>query len=284
MTPPAEPANTDRHTGAATPPPPAPAEGQGWLCERCGYGLAGTPIDRPCPECGLPAAASSPEQTRPGTAWQRDPGALTCLVAMRNVLSAPRRTFRAMRVPAPGTGRGLIWLSIALTGAPVSLGWMVTRLVLPQIDAEGVIVRALGQPAWGPAVWWCLLLASVAAMAGFMRLLIFIEETGIRFFGRQRGWRITRDVARGVCGHAALGWVAGAWAGLLAMVLWEWGLRLEHRVRWSDLLSESVFRAPERALILGVGLLAGMVLFELLVYLGVRQCRYANPRGAASRS
>ena len=49
--------------------------------------------------------------------------------------------------------------------------------------------------------------------------LTTLETLGLRTFGRQRGWRVTRNVAWTVCAHASFGWVAGGLLGMLTHAL-----------------------------------------------------------------
>lgn len=89
-------------------------------------------------------------------------------------------------------------------------------------------------------------------------VLTQIEWLGIRLIGRQRQWRITKDVAASVCAHASIGWIG---AGVLGVLGFQAGLLAD----W------------ERAIAFGlIGVGAGLLVFETCVYLGIRACRFAN--------
>lgn len=120
-----------------------------------------------------------------------------------------------------------------------------------------------------------VLAVGIPAFTLLLRLLTMIEDRGIRFFGKQRGWRITREVSGAVCAHASIGWVIGGILVFTALSLnfgqtWGSGAGLIRRVTG---LMYYVQWVPVAAL----GFFAGMLVFEILVYVGVRECRFANP-------
>lgn len=104
-------------------------------------------------------------------------------------------------------------------------------------------------------------------------LLTLVERRGIRFFGTRRGWRITPDVAYCVCAHASVGWLmAGVWSFLGVLVAETAAAVLfTHEL---GILRGPVVLAPFWLPVLGF--MAGMLLFESLVYLGMRRCKFAN--------
>nr|HRJ50216.1 hypothetical protein [Phycisphaerales bacterium] len=117
-----------------------------------------------------------------------------------------------------------------------------------------------------------------------LRGLTWIEHHGIRFMAARRGWRLTTDAAAQVCAHASIGWVIGPAA-------MTWLLSESRFDRWSAAFPDWWKIEPlgviplgaqsDRFAGLGLSLLAGMILFEVLVYAGVRRCRWANPPGSA---
>jgi hypothetical protein len=108
--------------------------------------------------------------------------------------------------------------------------------------------------------------------------LTWVEVGGIRFWGRVHGFRVTRGVAWSICGHASVGWLVG---GCLAAVGWVVGQAIsetDYRVFGSG---RFVALAPVAApVLIAVGGIAGLLLFETLTYLGVRRMRFANAPGA----
>lgn len=115
-----------------------------------------------------------------------------------------------------------------------------------------------------------------------MLTLTWIEQRGIRFFAAKRGWRLTRDASWQVCAHASVGWILASGLALLGMASLYAILLVTHRAPTSTITlkpyvnytinSSSVIYA----IIIGSGFFVGLLVFECLVYLGVRSCRYAN--------
>jgi hypothetical protein len=94
------------------------------------------------------------------------------------------------------------------------------------------------------------------------------------FFGRRRGWRVTPTVAWAVCGHASVGWVVAGC--LVAAGLHAASLAARGRPAGPALLARDIVIAWAPL----AGFFAGMLVFETLVYLGVRRLRFANAAGA----
>lgn len=107
-------------------------------------------------------------------------------------------------------------------------------------------------------------------------ILTWIEHRGIRFFGARRGWRVTPAVATVVCAHASVGWLVGSLLLLLTFAS-EPMLRI---------IGGPVTIDGGRMVLgsFGAGaLFAGLMWFEILVFLGARRCRFANPPGAEGK-
>lgn len=229
------------------------------LCERCGYdlgGLGGEARGGACPECGLAVSESLPTK-RTGTAWQRDPGPLGWFLVNGSVLLHPLGVWRIVQ-PAVGNSIGLAWQNALAAGMLAGAAMMIPGAgAQPPADIVYAVVFAL-------------------VMALVILLLTGVEYVGIRFFGRRRGWRVTRGVAAAVCGHASVGWLA---SGVGVGVGWHAGLAigggvpavLIGRVSWSMLLPI-------------VGFMAGLVAFEVLVYAGFTRMRFANDPAAGGQS
>ena len=120
---------------------------------------------------------------------------------------------------------------------------------------------------------------SAVTLAGFglawltLDILTKIESAGIRLYGRVHNRRITPTVALSLTSHATIGWVVG---GVLIATGFAVGLGLYEIAmhRNVDPFRGVMMLAPIWMPVLGgmVGLLA----FEMIVYLGVRGCRFAN--------
>ncbi|MFG0292896.1 MAG: hypothetical protein ACF8MJ_07055 [Phycisphaerales bacterium JB050] len=212
------------------------------LCESCGYDLTGSTPEGVCGECGEPVAASLPG-CRTGSPWQIGGGPVSLARTILAVLTEPRSIWARLQMVMPGSF-GLLVANAALAG--IVYGVSVNALVAMPPFAIGVCVLSL------------------------------VEYFGLRFFGKRHGWRVSPAVAMTVVGHAGVAWlVAGCLAGI---GFWLGGafsggievpsfLRMlagRGMIEWEHLLPV-------------VGFLAGMLVFEVLVYIGVRRCRFANP-------
>ncbi len=239
------------------------------LCESCGYILDGLPHapdshlpappapDAVCPECGTPVRESLPGSSRPGSPWQQDPRWRTLGQTAVETLLRPSRMFRIMSI---GNAADIFTLA-SRYGAIAS-----TLMAFAGFYVMGFRFWPIGniQRMW-------LLLFGCFSMASMMVLafLVWVEFCGIRFFGRQRGWRITRRVAAAVCAHACVGWVLGAF-GMVAV-------SLVYTSNWAVSASPVArLLVTWRPLMLVLPFFAGLLTFETLVYIGVRRCRYAN--------
>lgn len=235
------------------------------LCEGCGYEL-GEYGDGVCPECGRERALSDPAR-RVGSPWQRGEGVVGGVVGAIStvwlVLRGGGSLFELVRVdrwrgallvPVYGGMAGLVvWFGIALSSMGGEFRSWVT---LVGMVVEGVLI------------------------CGGLSL---VEYVGLRMIGRRHGYRIGHRVAGVVVGHASAGWVGG---GIVAAVGWNVGLLLPSTVR-QGVYSSGVWdlgvlsylyptlRYPEYLMVL-LGLLVGLLWFEVLAYLGIRRCRWAN--------
>lgn len=134
------------------------------------------------------------------------------------------------------------------------------------LSRDIILVGVDGQPGldtWANAAGMIAVFWFISTLIGSITiwLLTAIEAFGIAHFGRRRGWRTDRVLARTICAHAGVMWVfAGVLGGLgLAIDQFYFGW-----IPWGMV----------------TGLLLGMLLFETWVYLGFRAMRYANPPGA----
>ena len=236
------------------------------LCERCGYPLhdpadgAARPVQAAstaasCPECGLPIAASSPACRRLPT-WQLRPSPATLLATLAALVRSPRAFFRGLAFtggnnPARGFLLAMAMCSGVLAG--VNAFWLLDRL---------------------PVEAW---LIGMVATQGVLMLSV-IEMLGVAFFSRRRGWRVPlRHAERLVC-YASAAWIPTV--ALLSVFL-----DVLDRIDPQRLPRPSFVTADQATGILMLALFAlALCCFESVVYLGVRQARFANmpPPGAAS--
>lgn len=213
------------------------------LCEHCGYHLAGLASQEHCPECGLAISESLPVR-RVGTPWQRRPSAGAWLLTGLRTLRHPISAWSRMRIE---------W--------PRSVALLVLNALLAAALLSGAAVWRFGG---GPIA----VILSTALTAMGLLLLTLIEWFGVRFFSNRRDWRLTPEVGWTICGHASIGWIfAGPAVGLLAL-----GLKA------ASTLWPAAGRVPFFLIFAG-GLFTALMLFETLVYIGSRRCKFANRPG-----
>jgi rRNA maturation protein Nop10 len=236
------------------------------LCESCGYTLSGLPADGACPECGRAIASSAPS-ARPGSPWQTARTGRSWVRTNYLMLRRPGAVFDRLRVDRKHA-LPLLMVNLLLAGALLAAPWVGTLIGDPARNSR-------------TAEWvWRIVPMARSQLVGTVGVglallgLTAIEALGVRFFGRRRGWRITPDIAWQVCAHASVGWVVAAVLTLLSLIVWlnlsYFGLSgwVARRGTWADL---------SMALIPAAGFLAGMLVFEVLVYRGILRCKYANP-------
>ena len=229
----------------------SPYPGPDTLCEACGYSLKGLSPDGGCPECGLAIEASSPSH-RDGPTWHVHPGPRAAFEIATGVLLNPNGFFRRMRVDGTNvnarlfllmtvTGIGLIWFAMA------KLLFLLGGFVLPTALVEGMLIGSL------------------------LLVLSYIEALGVVYFSRRRGWRVPVKLAERVVCYSAIGWVPAvfvmAWVVLKVM---DGSLD-----RWMQSLLGAWEAWQSMALLVLIAAVA-MMGFEVLVWLGVRQVKYAN--------
>ncbi len=244
------------------------------LCEGCGYeirGLIQADASGACPECGRALAASMPGR-RPGSVWQAQPGMLALLATWWRVLRHPWASWddvtRADTREAVRRARRLRLLTngaAALT-AGYGLGTALIQGVYADGEFKGTLELAL-----------VLTLAWTGGLVVLFEVLCRVERTGMGLIGRQHGWRADAGVTRSVIAHAAIGWVVSA--ALLGLGFWLGRIfqAFVHRPRdWAIGRWWAVAGEAAPLLLPAAGFLIGLVLFEALVYVGVRRMRFVN--------
>lgn len=213
------------------------------LCERCGYDLAGLIREDACSECGRGVVESLPRE-RSG----RDGGGLFASWSL--AIASPVRGWD--RVGIGNFARS--WRTLMLTLVVVSLVPGLTLWVV-SIGRSSLVSD---------------LLIFFASFPVFF-VLTMVEELGIRFFGRRRGWRISKYVSTSVVAHASIAWsLSGVGVGVV------WGLYAFGHLRvWNVYGPISSY-----VLFIFLAFLPGLLWFETLVWIGMRKLRYANIPGS----
>ena len=237
------------------------------LCESCGYRIGGLPITGACPECGELISRSLPD-SRIGLPSQNKGG---WWATSFTILFEPRTGFRSVRID-PQSGffycRRTFLAAAAIVGLGISLASFATT-----DESLGPIRMSLGD-----VIVMALLMGGAAFVLTLpvLAVLTAIECWGIRLVGTRRGWRITPAVASTVCDFASVGWLIGSVVfaiGVCASVILLIVVPSSER-------TAAMFAAVISSGGAGVGLLT----FETLVYIGIRQCRFANPPTSHTRS
>lgn len=244
------------------------------LCEGCGYSIEGLPGDGVCPECAKPIVESVPG-SRVGSAWQQDPGLSSWAETIFALMRHPRRALRAVAIEPNHSGTfgntNVVWAGfvLALTFTlSVAFGWVFRdQPVLGMFAFSG---------SYGLGVLIDLGLLYIvcwSAASGLFWLLTKVEYLGIRTFGHVHHTRITPAVALAITSHATAGWMV---ASVLASVGFLVGLVLLHITMRT---SVGVLRGPMMLSPIWIPVILGflgMLVFEMIVYTGVRECRFAN--------
>jgi hypothetical protein len=151
-------------------------------------------------------------------------------------LARRRETFRELRLRVDGATRWLlvfylllatvvpvgmwVWFTMRHFGAGVAGSnafWWYTRTTTTPGGGLAADIYAFSVPrtVQGIAI-------GAVGLPAALFLLTWIETLGVRFFGKRRGWRVTRPIAWTVCSHAAIGWAIGGVAHACSpwVVMW----------------------------------------------------------------
>lgn len=235
------------------------------LCERCGYVLEGLAREGNCPECGLEIAAAIGEARR-GSPWQRQPNLRGWASTHLEALRRPVRLMKSIMIETEVSRWFGAWTILAASALPAITTWLGGIVHVATDDSPR-------RTELDKVVWFVMAFVGIivtwVAFSALLELLTWIEMTGIRAFSRVNSRRITRTVATAICSHACVGWSVGA----LAVV----GTRLMMPAVSEARLGSN--RVQITVLVACVAaFMVGLLTFEILVYIGVRTCRFANRR------
>jgi hypothetical protein len=173
------------------------------------------------------------------------------------VFRHPKQTYRRMRItPSNRLPRLFMLVSAVLSAALFALA--VTAR--PPQERSSVVV-----------------LVGTGAVFLAVYVLSYIEVLGMAWVCRRRGWRMPIRVAERVAGYATVGWLPSALAmGVAVNLAGSDALR----EAWRAVGGSRVFAVEAAWVFLFLLGVAGMLVFETLVWIGVRQVKYANTRPA----
>lgn len=230
------------------------------LCERCGYVIEGLDAEGACPECGKPIAESLPER-RTGTLWQRDEGNSLRLLGRSwwRTLRSPLKTLDELQAERQRSRRLLVFTLLAVC---VTVGMLLGFNLYVWND----IYTVLHAGALGLAAMLVLLLP-------VLYVLTKIEQFGLWFFARRRGWRVDNVLAGSICAHGSVGWLIGSTA---CSTFLTFAIVASYQV-WYIEIGPLRVDGPKIFLWLAfLSVIVGLIVFEGFTYIGLRRCKFAN--------
>lgn len=173
------------------------------------------------------------------------------------LLLKPRRAFRALPVHRTNRVPEQVLIQSSLIA-----GLLVSTILF--VGATFVVV-----PRYHRIPIQSALLVFVVTTL-LVNLLTWIEMMGVTAFSRRRGWRVPFPLAMRVCCLASVGWLPGAvLAGAGIWMIQAYGVGRP----WFD----SLFGLVRVGWLCYAGLFVlAFLWFETLVWIGVRQVRFAN--------
>lgn len=259
------------------------------LCEQCGYVVEGLDERGACPECGKPIAESVPER-RTGVPIEPDAdGKVNWWRAAWAVLWRPGETFERVRIDQAASRRFrhradlAVFLSLASLDFVVHVFWSGWVVFIDRTQGvDGVFMFMMSIPRT---------LACSCMVAGLPCVLLwsirFIERRGLRLIARGHGWRIDHRRASVVVDYAAAGWYIGLTLPIVLVVsvrmLWPLYMPMLYSAGpgLGPWLASLHYIGPgwypfASLLLASPALIVPLFLFELLCYIGIRRCKFAN--------
>ena len=248
------------------------------LCERCGYVIEGLDERGACPECGKPIAESVPER-RTGVPIEPDAdGKVNWWRAAWAVLWRPGETFERVRIDAGASSAFRVnaqRFAAVLTAVCGSLAWFIIGFGRGWSDSPTAIGLLL---AFG-AAFVALVIACGSLLLKFVR---FAEQRGLRLIARGHGWRLDESRSTTIVNFATIGWAIGLIVPLSVLVFAS--LNRVEAAAWNRherAIVDYLLWTPERLGAPGwtaalASLIVPLFLFELLCYIGIRRCKFAN--------
>ncbi len=230
------------------------------LCEQCGYPLRGLSADGACPECGKPIAESDPAR-RTGLPWQNERSVGMWLRTAAMIALRPKHGFQQLRIDrVASVGRAADRWHLVSYACLVGALWLLCFAL-----AGGL--TPLRDPLLKSTVATMMFAGPALAVIG----LSYIEALGVAWFSRRRGWRVAFRLAERVVCYSAIGWLP---AGIVCCLAYLWyGRHL--RLPLPTWLFPGDFRDLFVLTLIGS---VSILWFETLVWLGVREVKFANGR------
>lgn len=236
------------------------------LCDECGYDLAMAPDDGRCPECGKPVAESLSATSRLASRWEKNPSLLNPAQIwwqFKTLFTHPRKFFASipLRTDHAAARKWLIF-SLILVGLAASLVGPGLFLVDPNpIEFTWNNSWLLFMISYDIGLTWILLAL----------VMVGIETGGMAIIGHFRDFPIDLSCTAKVTSYAStymLAWVFLGGIQILGAYWWTLTPGFKH-------VSERV----QTLVGFGSGAffhIAGLVVFEWVVYAGLRKIQFAN--------
>ncbi len=215
---------------------------------------------------------------RAGSPWQQQPGVRAWVRTVAGTVRRPWRMVREVRVEEE-RARSLREINILTAAGFGTVGLAAIYLGYALLQWAAGVWAPESRPLVGlPTGIGALLTIALPVLGwGFVAVVLLgltsIEAWGIRLYGRIHKTRLTPAVALVLTAHATAGWVVG---GVLIALGFGVGLVLYEIAMHRNV---GVFRGPMMLAPIWLPTLGGflgLLVFESVVYLGMRACRFAN--------